>query len=68
MKRTRLWWLLAAVVLSFPLLGSCSSSGDECDICTSDEDCKDGLVCASFAGETTKRCGSGQGSTVCRVR
>ena len=66
MKRTH--WLLAAVVLSFPLIGSCTSNGDECDVCTADTDCKNGLVCASFSGETTKRCGSGTGATTCRVR
>jgi hypothetical protein len=67
MKRTRLWWVLAGIILSFPLLGSCSSSGDECDVCTSDEECKAPLVCSSFAGEATKRCGTGLGGTVCRV-
>ncbi len=66
MKQTR--WLLLAVLASFPFIGSCASSGDECDVCTADADCKDGLVCASFAGETTKRCASGLGSTACRVR
>jgi hypothetical protein len=66
MKRSR--WLLAAVLSSFPLLGSCTSTGDECDVCTVAEDCKAGLVCADFVGETTKRCASGTGSTTCRVR
>ena len=66
MKQSR--WLLAAVVALFPLIGSCASTGDECDVCTADTDCKAGLVCASFAGETTKRCASGLGSTACRVR
>lgn len=66
MKQTR--WLVAAVLLSFPLIGSCASTGDECDVCTAEADCKTGLVCASFAGETAKRCASGTGSTTCRVR
>jgi len=68
MKQNRLRWLLAACVLSFPLIGSCSSSGDECDVCETSDDCKEDLVCANFAGETTKRCATGLGNTVCRVR
>ena len=66
MKRSR--WLLAVVLFSFPLIGSCASTGDECDVCSADADCKTGLVCASFSGESTKRCASGTGSTTCRVR
>ena len=66
MKRTH--WLLGAVLLSFPLLGSCASTGDECDVCTSDADCKAGLICKKFVDETTTRCASGTGVTTCRVR
>jgi hypothetical protein len=66
MKQTR--WLLAAVVLAFPLIGSCTSNGDECDVCTTDTDCKNGLVCSKFVNETTMRCGKGNGLTTCRVR
>jgi len=66
MKRTH--WLLGAVLLSLPLIGSCASTGDECDVCTADADCKTGLICARFGGETTTRCGSGTGVTTCRVR
>jgi hypothetical protein len=66
MKRSH--WLLLAVLAVFPLIGSCASTGDECDVCTLETDCKAGLVCATFAGETTKRCASGLGSTACRVR
>jgi hypothetical protein len=66
MKKSR--WLLLAVMAFFPLIGSCASNGDECDVCTIDTDCKAGLVCATFGGETTKRCGSGVGATTCRVR
>ncbi len=66
MKQSR--WLLAAVVAFFPLIGSCSSSGDECDVCTADTDCKSGLVCSKFTGEATMHCGNGDGTTVCRVR
>jgi hypothetical protein len=68
MNRTRFRRLLVACVISFPLIGSCSSGGDECDVCTTDDDCKAGLVCASFTGEDTKRCATGLGNTVCRVR
>jgi hypothetical protein len=60
--------LLVLVVGLFPVIGSCASTGDECDVCTAEADCKDGLVCSTFAGETTKRCASGLGSTACRVR
>lgn len=66
MKRSR--WLLAAVLLSCSLIGSCASTGDECDVCTADADCKTGLVCANFGGEDVKRCASGTGVTTCRVR
>jgi hypothetical protein len=60
--------LIAIVVALFPLIGSCASTGDECDVCTADIDCKEGLVCWTFSGETTTRCASGLGTTVCRVR
>jgi len=66
MKRSL--WQLGAVLLSFPLLGSCASTGDECDVCTSDADCKTGLICNRFINETTTRCAKGDGSTICRVR
>jgi hypothetical protein len=66
MKQSR--WLLLAVLGLFPLIGSCASTGDECDVCTLDTDCKAGLVCSKFNGETTTRCGAGDGTTICRVR
>jgi hypothetical protein len=47
-------------------LGACTK-GDECDKCTSDEDCREGFVCSSF-NDASKRCGSGLGATQCRVR
>jgi len=44
-----------------------SSSGKECDTCTVDDDCTEsGLVCVPFS-DGTKHCGSGVGSTQCRV-
>ena len=54
------------VLLALPI-GSCGSSGQECDRCTSDTDCTSGLVCSSFS-DGSHRCGSGQGETNCKVR
>ena len=55
--------LLALLVVS---LGACSS-GEECDTCSSDEDCNAGMVCSRFS-DGSQRCGSGTGDTECRVR
>jgi hypothetical protein len=57
--------LLLPLVLALPLLGC--SSGDECDTCSQDSDCKDGLVCSRF-DDGSMRCGTGTGATTCRVR
>jgi hypothetical protein len=54
------------LLLGLPFAG-CGSSGGECDSCSSDDDCKGGLVCSTF-NDGSKRCGSGQGATSCRVR
>jgi len=48
-----------------PLFGC--SSGGECDKCSDDQDCKSGFVCSTFS-DGSKRCGSGVGSSTCRVR
>jgi hypothetical protein len=64
-KRTRLA-LGLLVLLTLPL-GSCGSSGDECDKCSSDDDCKSGLVCSKFS-DGSQRCGTGVGATSCRTR
>jgi hypothetical protein len=48
-------------------LGSCGSSGEQCDRCSSDDDCNGGLVCSTF-DDGSRRCGSGQGETSCTVR
>jgi hypothetical protein len=64
-KRTRLA-LGLLVLLTLPL-GSCGSSGDECDTCSSDDDCNSGLVCSKFS-DGSQRCGSGLGATNCRTR
>jgi hypothetical protein len=61
--RAGLLVLLAALVIP---LGACSS-GEECDKCTSDDDCVAGSVCSTFS-DGSKRCGSGLGETSCRVR
>jgi hypothetical protein len=63
MRRSRFFLLLAFAAL--PVLGC--SSGDECDTCTDDTDCKDGFVCSTFE-DGSARCGSGLGVTTCRVR
>ncbi len=65
MIRTR-WWLVLSMLLVIPA-GSCRSNGNECDSCSSDGDCKSGLVCSTFS-DGSKRCGSGVGATNCRVR
>ena len=58
--------LLLLVLMALPI-GSCGSSGGECDSCSSDGDCKSGLVCAKFS-DGSQRCASGAGTTQCRVR
>ncbi len=63
MTRTRLLLMLLALA-SLPA-SSCRSTGDECDRCSSDDDCKAGLFCSTF-GDGSKRCGSGIGATTCR--
>jgi hypothetical protein len=64
-KRTRLAIGLL-VLLALPLAG-CGSSGDECDTCSSDDDCTSGLVCSKFS-DGSQRCASGLGATSCRTR
>jgi hypothetical protein len=63
-------WLAAVVLATLPLAGC--TDGGECDTCTTDEDCKSGLVCSTFLNEDgtvhSMRCGSGSGTTQCRVR
>jgi hypothetical protein len=59
--------LLLALSLCAALLGTACSSGDECDKCSSDDDCKSGLVCSTF-NDGSRRCASGIGATNCRTR
>jgi hypothetical protein len=58
-------------LLALTVLG-CKSDGSECDTCTTDADCKAGLVCSNFKNDdgssAGQRCGSGTGATQCRVR
>ncbi len=63
MRRSR--WLMLLVLAVMPF-ASCTK-GNECDRCSSDQDCKDGFFCSSF-DDGSKRCGSGLGATTCRVR
>jgi len=62
-KRMRTWGLLLALALP---MSACGSEGEECDRCSSDNDCTGGLVCSSFS-DGSQRCGTGTG-TECRVR
>ena len=63
MRRRTIGLLLVLIVL--PWLGC--SNGQECDRCSADSDCKNGLVC-SKCGDGSMRCGTGVGLTTCRVR
>jgi len=57
--------LLLLMLLVVPWMGC--TKGNECDRCSSDDDCKQGFVCTSFSDDS-KRCGTGVGATTCRVR
>ena len=58
---------IALLLLTTLPLGACRSGGDECDKCSSDDDCKSGLVCSTF-NDGSRRCASGIGATNCRTR
>jgi len=64
LPRRSLW--LASLTLAILPLAGCSNGG-ECDTCTTNDDCKSGLVCSRF-NDGSMRCGSGTGTTQCRVR
>jgi hypothetical protein len=57
-------WMLVLCLSALPILGC--GSGGECDRCDSDDDCKDGRVCSEFS-DGSRRCGTGDGTTQCRV-
>jgi hypothetical protein len=56
---------ILAVAFCALCMWACSNGG-ECDRCSSDDDCKSGLVCSEFS-DGSKRCGSGEGVTTCRT-
>ena len=57
--------LLLLMLLVIPWMGC--TKGNECDRCSSDDDCKQGFVCTTFSDDSM-RCGTGVGATTCRVR
>jgi hypothetical protein len=57
--------LLLVMLLILPWLGC--TKGNDCDRCSSDEDCKEGFFCSTFS-DGSQRCGTGTGATTCRVR
>ena len=69
MKRSH-WFL--GLVLAIGLAAAGCSSGGECDLCETDEDCQEDLICVNFLNDEgeldSRRCGSGTGATSCRVR
>jgi hypothetical protein len=61
---TRARLLLALAVLAALPFAGC---GKECDTCENDTDCSsEGLLCVRF-DDGSRRCGSGDGATTCRV-
>lgn len=61
MRLRRLLFLFAVLTVT-----ACTSK-EECETCSSDDDCAAGLVCSSF-DDGIRRCGSGTGSTSCPTR
>jgi hypothetical protein len=61
--KTRLRRTALLLLVLLPL-GGCTTGGDECDKCSSDDDCRSGFVCSTF-DDGSKRCGSGVGFTQC---
>jgi hypothetical protein len=70
MNRVRVSLIALLVLASLPMYGC--SKGNECDTCSVDADCQSGLLCVNFLngnGDVEgQRCGSGLGTTTCRVR
>jgi hypothetical protein len=58
-------WRLALAVVGLAL-ASCTKQ-DECETCSSDDDCKPGFVCSTF-DDGARRCGQGTGATFCPMR
>jgi hypothetical protein len=59
------WVLILLLFVALPVVGC--NSGEECDTCSTDEDCEAGLVCSRFS-DGSMRCGSGVGASTCNVR
>jgi len=59
------WVFLLLLFVALPVVGC--NSGDECDTCSTDEDCEAGFVCSTFS-DGSQRCGSGLGASTCKVR
>ena len=63
--------LRIAALLLLTVANGCTK-GDECDRCSSDDDCRQGWVCGELTPvdgrDVGKRCVSGVGDTECRVR
>jgi hypothetical protein len=62
MQRARLA-ILVALALSF---AGCTNK-QECETCSSDDDCAAGLVCSTF-DDGSRRCGQGTGATFCPMQ
>jgi len=60
-------WRRVALLALLTLPAMACNDGDECDTCSSDEDCEANLVCSTFS-DGSRRCGSGVGESSCRVR
>lgn len=58
-------YALIGLLVGLPLV-SCAKA-DECEACSSDDDCRSGLVCSQF-DDGLRRCGTGTGATTCFQR
>ncbi len=60
-----LWLLVVSALAAL----ACTTQGEECAPCSSDQDCAGGYVCSSFS-DGISRCGTGNSAspTYCRVR
>lgn len=56
-------WVLTLAALS---LWGCTQK-EECETCSSDDDCAAGLVCSTF-DDGSRCCGEGTGATFCPMR
>ncbi len=56
-----------AALLALAFLAAGCTNKQECETCSSDDDCAAGLVCSTF-DDGTRRCGTGTGQTFCPTR